>query len=66
MSGRSQFRFRLYTAEGTRNAIRARADHIRMTPTLIKLSPDPGGRIVGSLHAAPVLLAALDISVDPA
>jgi hypothetical protein len=47
MSGRSQFRFRLYTVEGTRNAIRALADHIRMTPTLI-------------------LLAAMDISVDPA
>jgi circadian clock protein KaiB len=96
MSGRGQFRFRLYTAEGTRNAVRAladltalcesrwpgnyeievvdvlrepqraRADDIRMTPTLIKLAPNPGVRIVGSLHRSWKLLAALDTQVDAA
>ncbi len=37
---------------------RALAEGIFMTPTLVKLAPSPGGRIVGTLsQPAPVLLA---------
>lgn len=96
MISRGEFRFRLYTASGARNSVRAlteltalcelrypgryeievvdalrhpqraKADSIRLIPTLIMLSPAPGGRIVGPLHRAPNLFAALDMHVDAA
>jgi circadian clock protein KaiB len=43
---------------------RALADGIRMTPTLIKLSPAPLRRIVGTLAHTSRVLMALDL-VDP-
>jgi len=42
---------------------RARADGIRMTPTLIKVSPAPSCRIVGSLTDTRSVLLALGIQV---
>jgi len=42
---------------------RARADGIRMTPTLIKVSPAPSCRIVGSLSDTRSVLLALGIQV---
>ncbi|RYF42690.1 MAG: circadian clock protein KaiB [Comamonadaceae bacterium] len=40
---------------------RALSDGIFMTPTLVKLSPGPVGRCVGTLSDAPSVLAALGI-----
>lgn len=42
---------------------RARADGIRMTPTLIKLSPAPSCRIVGALSQTRSVLLALGIEI---
>ena len=42
---------------------RARADGIRMTPTLIKLSPAPPCRIVGALNQPLSVLLALGMEV---
>jgi len=93
MTGRTIFKFRLYTADGTQNSAqalanltalcqtnvpdpyeievvdvfrepeRARADGIRMTPTLIKVSPAPSCRIVGSLSDTRSVLLTLGIQV---
>jgi circadian clock protein KaiB len=43
------------------NPRRALADHIRMTPTLLKLSPSPVQRITGTLSQTPLVLAALGL-----
>jgi circadian clock protein KaiB len=89
MTHRTEYKFRLYTADGTQNSAqalvnltamcqshvpgryeievvdvfrepeRARADGIRMTPTLIKLSPAPACRMVGSLSETRTVLVAL-------
>lgn len=40
---------------------RALKDRIFMTPTLVKLSPAPSGRIVGTLNEAPFVLQALGV-----
>ncbi|MBE0612036.1 MAG: circadian clock KaiB family protein [Burkholderiales bacterium] len=40
---------------------RALADGIFMTPTLVKLSPSPATRIVGSLSHLPTVLQALGL-----
>jgi circadian clock protein KaiB len=42
---------------------RARADGIRMTPTLIKLSPAPSCRVVGTLNQSRNVLLALGMEV---
>lgn len=44
---------------------RALADGVSMAPTLVKLSPAPLRRIIGSLSQAPVLFAALGLGVLP-
>jgi len=91
MSRTAQYRFRLYTADGTHNSAQALAnltalcdaylanrheievvdvfrepqraltDGIRMTPTLLKLAPAPGCRIVGSLSQTARVLTALGL-----
>ena len=43
------------------NPQRAAADHIRMTPTLLKMSPSPVKRITGTLSQTPLVLAALGL-----
>jgi circadian clock protein KaiB len=43
------------------NPRRAIADHIRMTPTLLKISPFPVKRITGTLSQTPLVLAALGL-----
>jgi circadian clock protein KaiB len=48
------------------NPRRALADQIRMTPTLLKLSPSPVQRITGTLSQTPLLLAALGLQTAPA
>jgi circadian clock protein KaiB len=48
------------------NPRRALADHIRMTPTLLKLSPSPVQRITGTLSQTPLVLAALGLQTAPA
>jgi circadian clock protein KaiB len=40
---------------------RALADHIRMTPTLLKLSPSPVQRISGTLSQTRLVMAALGL-----
>jgi circadian clock protein KaiB len=45
---------------------RARADGIRLTPTLIKLSPSPPCRIVGALNQSRRVLLALGMEVATA
>jgi circadian clock protein KaiB len=42
---------------------RALADHIQMTPTLLKLEPGPAQRMVGTLTQTPRLL--LVLGLDP-
>ena len=42
---------------------RARADGVRLTPTLIKLSPAPACRIVGALSQSRSVLLALGMDV---
>lgn len=44
------------------NPRRALADHIRMTPTLLKLSPSPVQRITGTLSQTSLVLAALGLT----
>jgi circadian clock protein KaiB len=96
MTRRATFKFRLYTAEGTRNSAqalpnltaickeylegrfeidivdvlnhpeRALADGIRMTPALLKLSPAPVCRIVGTLSDLKAVLAALGLDAEAA
>jgi circadian clock protein KaiB len=46
-----------------RDAERARAEGIRMTPTLIKVSPAPTCRIIGSLSQTRNVLVALGLAV---
>ena len=41
---------------------RALEDHIFMTPTLVKLNPAPGGRIVGTLNEPQFVLQALGVA----
>jgi circadian clock protein KaiB len=48
------------------NPRRALADQIRMTPTLLKLSPSPVQRITGTLSQTPLVLAALGLQTAPA
>ena len=91
MSGRAQFRFRLYVAGEAQNSTqaianltalcrahlpdrhhievvdvfrepkRALADGIFLTPTLVKLAPAPGRRIVGTLSQTQPVLQALGL-----
>ena len=44
---------------------RALADGILMTPTLVKISPAPGQRIVGTLSQRQPLLSALGLESEP-
>lgn len=44
---------------------RGLADNILMTPTLLKISPKPVVRIVGTLGDPPPLLAALKLPAGP-
>ena len=46
-----------------RNPKRALKDHVLMTPTLIKFSPSPIGRIIGTLHPSQPVLQALGIGI---
>ena len=48
------------------NPRRALADHIRMTPTLLKLSPFPVQRITGTLSQTSLVLVALGLQTAPA
>lgn len=43
---------------------RALADNVFMTPTLIKLSPDPVRRIVGTLSQSDIVLQALGLETS--
>lgn len=43
------------------NPRRALADHIHMTPTLLKVSPSPVQRITGTLGQTRLVLAALGL-----
>jgi circadian clock protein KaiB len=45
---------------------RALADGVLLTPTLVKISPDPVRKIVGTLTQRPSLMAALGLSPEPA
>ena len=45
---------------------RALADGIFMTPTLLKLSPSPSRRIIGTLHQTQPVLQALGLGPRPA
>lgn len=45
---------------------RALADGILLTPTLVKVSPDPVRKIIGTLAQKPPLMAALGLPPEPA
>jgi circadian clock protein KaiB len=49
-----------------REPTRALEDSIMMTPTLIKLSPTPVNRIIGTLAQMPPVLLALGLEADAA
>jgi circadian clock protein KaiB len=59
-------RYEIEVVDVFREPERARSDGIRMTPTLIKLSPSPTCRIVGSLSDAPNVLVALGLECSAA
>jgi circadian clock protein KaiB len=48
------------------NPQRALVDQIRMTPTLLKLSPPPAQRITGTLSETSEVLTALGLEPSPA
>lgn len=52
-------RYEIEVVDVFRDPERARAEGIRMTPTLIKVSPGPPCRIVGSLSQTKDVLVAL-------
>jgi circadian clock protein KaiB len=56
-------RFAIEVVDVFREPERARADGIRMTPTLIKLSPGPPCRIVGALNQTQSVLLALGLDI---
>jgi circadian clock protein KaiB len=56
-------RYEIEVVDVFREPERARADGIRMTPTLLKVSPTPTCRIVGSLSDTPNVLLALGMDV---
>ncbi len=56
-------RYEIEVVDVFREPERARADGIRMTPTLIKVSPAPSCRIIGSLSETRSVLLALGIQV---
>jgi len=45
-----------------REPLRALADHVVMTPTLVKLAPFPVRRIVGTLSQTQILMQALGLA----
>jgi circadian clock protein KaiB len=49
-----------------REAGRALADRVFLTPTLIRLAPEPVRRIVGNLARSVTVLQALDLPAEPA
>jgi len=59
-------RYEIEVVDVFREPERARADGIRMTPTLIKLSPTPTCRIVGALNQSQSVLLALGMEVTAA
>ena len=56
-------RYEIEVVDVFREPERARADDIRMTPTLIKLSPAPTCRIVGALNQSRSVVLALGMEV---
>lgn len=56
-------RYEIEVVDVFREPERARAEGIRMTPTLIKVSPAPTCRIVGSLSQTKDVLVALGMEV---
>ena len=59
-------RYTIEIVDVFREPARALADAVFMTPTLIKLGPLPGRRIVGSLSQSQVVLQALRLAeFDP-
>ena len=56
-------RYEIEVVDVFREPERARADGIRMTPTLIKLSPGPTCRLIGSLSQTREVLLALGMQV---
>jgi circadian clock protein KaiB len=57
-------RYEIETVDVFREPERARADGIRMTPTLIKVSPGPSCRIIGSLSQTQNVLVALGMELS--
>jgi circadian clock protein KaiB len=54
-------RYKIEVIDVTSQPSRAMAEHIRMTPTLVKLSPLPRQRIVGTLQQTERVLRALGL-----
>lgn len=59
-------RYTIEVVDVFREPQRALADGIRMTPTLLKLSPSPCQTIVGTLHQTERVMAALGIAAAAA
>jgi circadian clock protein KaiB len=61
-----QGRYEIEVVDVFREPKRALADGILMTPTLVKLAPSPGRRIVGTLCQTQHVLQALALETLPA
>jgi len=59
-------RYAIEVVDVFREPERARSDGVRMTPTLIKVSPSPSCRIVGSLSQTRHVLVALGLECSAA
>jgi len=57
-------RYEIELVDVFREPHRALEDRIMMTPTLVKLEPNPPGRIVGTLSQAPLVLQALGLGTS--
>jgi circadian clock protein KaiB len=57
-------RYEIELVDVFREPKRALEDHILMTPILIKLSPSPGARIVGTLSQTELVLQSLGVEVS--
>lgn len=58
-------RFELEIVDVLQEPLRALADEVLVTPTLLRLAPTPRVQVVGDLSDAAVVLAALGIDTPP-
>ena len=62
LDGRPGVRYLLEVVDFLREPARAMMDGVIVTPTLVRLSPPPVRKIIGTLRERPTVLAALGIA----